>query len=74
MWKLPFYGNDDNKYIKIKTKTFKNSIIASFHNKKAPEEKNTISMFIDNSVSKTEIYITIIIVIIKAFYTFITAS
>ena len=29
-----FYGNDDNKYIKTKIKTFKNSIITNFHNKK----------------------------------------
>ena len=34
-----FYGNDDNKYIKTKIKTFKNSIITNFHNKKVPEEK-----------------------------------
>ena len=35
----PFYSNDDNKYIKTKLKTFKNSIITNFHNKKVPEEK-----------------------------------
>ena len=35
----PFYGNDDNNYIKTKIKTFKDSIIANFHNKKVPEEK-----------------------------------
>ena len=35
-----FFGNDDNsKYIKTKIKTFKNSIITNFHNKKVPEEK-----------------------------------
>ena len=34
-----FYGNDDNKYIKTKIKTFKDSIITNFHNKKVPEEK-----------------------------------
>ena len=35
----PFYGNDDNNYIKTKIKTFKDSIITNFHNKKVPEEK-----------------------------------
>ena len=36
----PFYSNDDNsKYIKTKIKTFKDSIITNFHNKKVPEEK-----------------------------------
>ena len=34
-----FYGNDDNKYIKTKIKTFKDSIITNFHNKKVPKEK-----------------------------------
>ena len=34
-----FYGNDDNKYIKTNIKTFKDSIITNFHNKKVPEEK-----------------------------------
>ena len=29
-----FYANDDNKYIKTKIKTFKDSIITNFHNKK----------------------------------------
>ena len=43
-----FYGNDDNKYIKTKIKTFKDSIITNFHNKKVPED--TIQTFIDNSV------------------------
>ena len=32
-------GNDDNNYIKTKIKTFKDSIITNFHNKKVPEEK-----------------------------------
>ena len=36
----PLFGNDDNsKYIKTKIKTFKDSIITNFHNKKVPEEK-----------------------------------
>ena len=34
-----FYGNDDNKYIKTKIKTFKDSMITNFHNKKVPEQK-----------------------------------
>ena len=34
-----FYGNDDNKCIKTKIKTFKDSIITNFYNKKVPEEK-----------------------------------
>ena len=29
-----FYGNDENKYIKAKIKTLKDSIITNFHNKK----------------------------------------
>ena len=29
----PFYGNDDNKYIKTKIKTLKDSIITNFDNK-----------------------------------------
>ena len=40
-----FFGNDDNsKYITTKIKTFKDTIITNFHNKKVPEEKNTIQM------------------------------
>ena len=36
----PLFVNDDNsKYIKTKIKTFKNSVITNFHNKKVPEEK-----------------------------------
>ena len=35
-----FYGNGDNKYIKTKIKTFKDSSnITNFHNKKVPEKK-----------------------------------
>ena len=30
----PFYGNNDNNYIKAKIKTFKDSIITNFHDKK----------------------------------------
>ena len=31
------YGVDDDKYIKAKIKTYKDSIITSFYNKKIPE-------------------------------------
>ena len=35
----PTYGDDDdNKYIKTKTKKYANSIITNFHNKKMPKE------------------------------------
>ena len=30
----PFYGNNDNNYIKAKIKTFKDSITTNFHDKK----------------------------------------
>ena len=52
-----FYGNDDNKYIKTKIKTFKDSIITSFHNKKVPEEKipyQYLSIIALDSVIKTD--------------------
>ena len=52
-----FYGNDDNKYIKTKIKTFKNSIITNFHNKKVPEEKipyKCLSIIVLDSVIKTD--------------------
>ena len=51
-----FYGNDDNKYIKTKIKTFKDSIITNFHNKKVPEEKvryKCLSIIILDSVIKS---------------------
>ena len=34
----PFYGDDD-KYIKTKIKTYADSIITNFHNKKMTKEK-----------------------------------
>ena len=34
----PFYGDDD-KYIKTKRKTYADSIITNFHNKKMTKEK-----------------------------------
>ena len=52
----PFYGNDDNKYIKTKLKTFKDNIITNFHNKKVPEEKvqyKCLSIIILDSVIKS---------------------
>ena len=33
------YGDDDDKYIKTKIKTYANIIITNFHNKKIPKEK-----------------------------------
>ena len=54
----PFYSNDDNsKYIKTKIKTFKDSIITNFHNKKVPEEKipyKCLSIIVLDSVIKTD--------------------
>ena len=54
----PFYSNDDNsKYIKTKTKTFKDSVITNFHNKKVPKEKipyKCLSIIVLDSVIKTD--------------------
>ena len=33
------YGDNDDKYIKIKIKTYKDSIVTNFYNKKIPEER-----------------------------------
>ena len=33
------YGDNDGKYIKTKIKTYKDSIITNFYNKKIPEER-----------------------------------
>ena len=33
------YGDNDDKYIKTKIKTYKDSIITNFYNKKIPEER-----------------------------------
>ena len=35
----PFYSNNDNKYIKTKIKTIKDSITINVYNKKEPNEK-----------------------------------
>ena len=53
----PFYGNDDNNYIKTKIKTFKDSIITNFHNKKVRQEKiphKYLSIIVSDSVIKTD--------------------
>ena len=50
----PGYGDDD-KYIKTKIKTYANSIITNFHNKKIPNEKapcKCLSIIIIDSVIK----------------------
>ena len=44
----PVYGDDD-KYIKTKIKTYADSIITSFHNKKNAERKSTMQMSINNN-------------------------
>ena len=52
-----FYGNHDNKYIKTKIKTFKDSIITNFHNKKVRQEKiphKYLSIIASDSVIKTD--------------------
>ena len=54
------YGDDDDKYIKTKLKTYKDSIITNFYNKKGskkiPEEKvphKCLSIIISDSVIYT---------------------
>ena len=45
----PVYGDND-KYIKTKIKTYADSIITNFHNKKMPKgTESTIQIFIDNN-------------------------
>ena len=54
----PYYGHDDNKYITTKIKTFKDSIITNFHNKKVPEEKipyKCSSIIVLDSIIKSKI-------------------
>ena len=41
----PFYGDDD-KYIKTKRKTYADSIITNFHNKKMTKEKAPCNVYI----------------------------
>ena len=53
----PFYGNDDNNYIKTKVKTFKDSIITNFRYKKVPGEKipyKCLSIIVLDSVIKAD--------------------
>ena len=54
----PIYGDDDdNKYIKTKIKTYADSIITNFHNKKMPKEKvpcKCISIIMLDSVIETD--------------------
>ena len=38
------YGDDD-KYIKTKIKTYEDSIIANFHNKKMPKKKYRVNVY-----------------------------
>ena len=40
----PTYGDDD-KYIKTKLKTYEDSIIANFHNKKMPKKKYRVNVY-----------------------------
>ena len=40
----PVYGDDD-KYIKTKIKTYTDSMITNFHNKKFPKEKAPLKYF-----------------------------
>ena len=58
-WKIAsFYANDRNgKYIKTKIKTFNDSIITNFHDKKVPKEKiphKCLSIILLDSVIKTD--------------------
>ena len=41
----PFYGNDDNSYIKTKIKTFKDSIITNFIIKKYLKKKYRTNIY-----------------------------
>ena len=53
----PFYGNDDNKYIKTKIKKFTDRVIKNFHNEKVPEENvsyKCLSIIILDSVIKSD--------------------
>ena len=53
----PFMVINDNNYIKTKIKTFKDSIITNFHDKKEPKEKisyKCLSITVLASVIKTD--------------------
>ena len=51
-----FYSNNDNKYIKTKIKTFNDSIITNFDNKKVPKKipHKCLSITVLDSVIKTD--------------------
>ena len=51
------HGDDDDKYIKTKIKTYTGSMITNFHNKKFPKEKATLkylSLIMLDSVIKAK--------------------
>ena len=51
----PVYGDDDDKCIKTKIKTYPDSTITNFHNKKIPKEKapcKSLSKIMIDSVIK----------------------
>ena len=51
------YGDDDDKYIKTKIKTYSDIIITNFHNKKIPKEKvpcKCLSIIMLDSVIESE--------------------
>ena len=53
----PFYGNDDNKYIKTKIKIFADRVITNFYSEKVPKEKvpyKCLSIIILDSVIKSD--------------------
>ena len=39
------YGDDDDKYIKTKIKTYSDIIITNFHNKKCPKKKYHVNVY-----------------------------
>ena len=55
------YGDNDNKYIKTKIKTYKDSIITNLYNKngsvKNTRRKSTINMFINNNSRFYHLYV-----------------
>ena len=54
------YGDDDDKYIKTKIKSYANIIITNFYNKKMPKEKVTSKclsiIMLDSVIESDEIY------------------
>ena len=47
--KITYGDDDDDKYIKMKIKTYADSIITNFHNKKNAKRKSTMSLSINNN-------------------------